>query len=136
MTAEYFTVPTDKEPSEEEILAAVNKDFDEFMARWPGVVTEARRAGFVEEEKDNVRFWMRAKVGEPLATANYVSDLKDYASLMSVEEFLEHCEYGGFIDYDGHGSAVKDGKAAPLCIKPSLRHLIPKDATHIEWYNR
>lgn len=42
-----------------------------------------------------------------------------------------------FIDYDGFGYPVKDKLADPYIeIKPSKRKLIPKDATHIVWYNR
>lgn len=42
-----------------------------------------------------------------------------------------------FIDYDGFGHPVKDRKCDPdIYIKPSKRHEIPEDATHIVWYNR
>lgn len=55
----------------------------------------------------------------------------------TVEEFNDMCESGGFIDYDGYGHPVKDSMANPsIWVKPSKRHLIPSDATHIVWYNR
>ena len=44
------------------------------------------------------------------------------------------------LDYDGCGNPAKmvDGvmKMAGGTIRPSTAHLLPKDATHIVWYNR
>jgi len=76
-------------------------------------------------------------------TATYVEALPDYGDLMTVEDFLE----AGFIDYDGHGQAVKDGLVAeypvnretgwPDWILPSQGiDAIPEDATHVIWFNR
>lgn len=55
----------------------------------------------------------------------------------TVEEFRKHAEQGSFIDYDGHGYPVKDGKAdRSIVVKPSRLHEIPAGATHIVWYNK
>lgn len=55
----------------------------------------------------------------------------------TVTEFLEFVDSGAFIDYDGYGNPVKDNKAdLTKIIKPSMVNKIPKDATHIVWYNR
>lgn len=56
----------------------------------------------------------------------------------TVAEFLEHVENGSFIDYDGFGHPVKDRKAdQSITIKPSSAKVnLPKDATHVIWYNR
>lgn len=55
----------------------------------------------------------------------------------TVEEFIECCKDGSFIDDDGWGYPVKDKKAdRGVIIYPSIVHLIPEDATHIVWYNQ
>lgn len=55
----------------------------------------------------------------------------------TISEFNEYCRSGSFVDYDGHGHPVKDRKSDPaIFIKPSRLEEIPKDATHIVWYNR
>lgn len=55
----------------------------------------------------------------------------------TVEEFQQHVVTNGFIDYDGFGHPVKNRLADPdIIIKPSRTQDIPKDATHIVWYNR
>jgi hypothetical protein len=55
----------------------------------------------------------------------------------TVKEFLNACECHALIDYDGYGHPVKNKMAdKSVYIMPSNTSLIPKDATHIVWYNR
>lgn len=58
--------------------------------------------------------------------------------LMTVDEYIDCVDQGGFIDYDGCGYPVKDGLMdESIIIYPSDHRLkIPKDATHICWFNR
>lgn len=57
--------------------------------------------------------------------------------LIDIKSFMESCESNFFMDYDGMGHMVKDGKIIdPKWIWPSTRHTIPEDVTHILWYNR
>jgi hypothetical protein len=62
----------------------------------------------------------------------------DRGELMTIEDWKECCERGGFIDYDGHGRfATAEGfTKIPVC--PSERDYfeLPSWATHIVWYNR
>lgn len=72
-----------------------------------------------------------------LENIKYEQDILDYGDVMTVDEFKDCCDCGGFIDYDGFGYLVKDGKMNDeIEICPSKRHLIPKSATHICWLNR
>lgn len=65
---------------------------------------------------------------------------KDYGDLMTVDQFMVDCEMGCLINYDGYGYPVRElhgvKKYAPVQIWPSIRKIIPEDATHILWYNR
>ena len=55
----------------------------------------------------------------------------------TVEEFIACVKDGAFIDYDGFGFPVKDNLANRFVyVRPSKLDRIPKDATHIVWYNR
>lgn len=62
--------------------------------------------------------------------------------VMTFEEWKDAVELGFFIDYDGYGCPMKDGKLASkkngewVCISPSEIDEWPEGATHIEWYNR
>lgn len=65
-------------------------------------------------------------------------ELSSFGHVMSLEEFISAVECGGFIDYDGFGSYVKDGKESNITIYPSdVKHgAIRKDFDTIIWYNR
>ena len=71
------------------------------------------------------------------STGNYGCGPKGEDDVYTIEEFKGLCECKAFIDYDGFGYPVKDNKAdEEIVIKPSKLNRIPKDATHIVWYNR
>ena len=71
------------------------------------------------------------------ATNRYGGGPGDEDDVYTTEEFISRCDQGMFIDLDGHGHPVKDNLADnSVFIKPSRYSQIPKDATHIVWYNR
>ena len=72
------------------------------------------------------------------ATNRYGNGPNNEDDVYTVAEFLSHCDGGSFVDYDGYGHPVKDGlRDGNIWIYPSsARSDIPKDATHIVWYNR
>jgi hypothetical protein len=58
-------------------------------------------------------------------------------SVMEISEFMTCVRDKLFIDYDGYGHPVKEGKEdSTIIVYPSGTIAIPKDATHINWYNR
>ena len=67
-----------------------------------------------------------------------LSSLPTYGDVMSLEDFIENVEYGGFIDYDGSGNYVKDGMETDIPIYPSdVEHKsIRKEFDTIIWFNR
>jgi hypothetical protein len=60
------------------------------------------------------------------------------ADIMSIEDFIECCNDGGFIDYDGFGKYMKDGKLSDITIYPSdvSHNMVREDFDTIAWYNR
>ena len=71
------------------------------------------------------------------STNNYGCGPDDEDDVYTVEEFKHRCEQRAFVDYDGFGHPVKDGKAdESIYIYPSKVSEIPSDATHIVWFNR
>ena len=62
---------------------------------------------------------------------------EDYGDVMTLKEFITSCVCGAFIDYDGFGHPMKDGKYdGEIEIKPSAIGNIPEGTTHMIWYNR
>ena len=68
----------------------------------------------------------------------FENEIPDYGDVMPLKEFIECCKSGGFIDYDGSGSYVKDGKESNISIYPSdvKFNSIRTDFDTIIWYNR
>jgi len=70
-------------------------------------------------------------------------ELKDrfskYGDLFTIREFIEYCDIGGFIDYDGFGHLATADKESTVDIIPSeVRKTITLNpwATHVLWFNR
>lgn len=63
---------------------------------------------------------------------------EDLGHIMPLQEFIDNCNDGGFIDYDGWGYYVKDGKKSDITIIPSdIKHnKVRKDFDTIVWLNR
>jgi len=67
-----------------------------------------------------------------------LSDLPKYGDVMSLQEFIECVKSGSFIDYDGSGNYVKDGKISNIEIYPSdiKYNAIRREFDTIIWFNR
>lgn len=61
-----------------------------------------------------------------------------YGDLMTIESFIENCEGGGFIDYDGSGNYATTTEESNITIYPSdiISGDYRKDFTHVMWYNK
>jgi hypothetical protein len=65
-------------------------------------------------------------------------DIPDYGAHMTLQEFRQCVESGGFIDYDGHGCLATDTQESDIVIIPSQLKTTKIDPkfTHVVWYNR
>lgn len=79
---------------------------------------------------------LEREVGQETIMAEYTEDLSSFGDLMTLKEFKRVVRQGCFVDDDGFGHPVKDGKMAKVCVHPSQVASIPKDATHIMWFNK
>lgn len=67
-----------------------------------------------------------------------LEDLPTYGDKMTLKAFMSCVEGGGFINSDGYGHYVKDGKMTNITIHPSdLKYKsIRKDFDEIIWFNK
>jgi len=65
-------------------------------------------------------------------------EIPDYGDRMTLEHFIECVDCGGFIDYDGSGTYIKDEMMTSISIYPSdVKHkAIRKEFKEIIWFNR
>ena len=67
-----------------------------------------------------------------------MNPIPDYGDLMTVQDFIDACESGLFIDYDGHGYyATTDGMSSVM-VRPSMIKAggFVTGWTHVVWFNR
>lgn len=65
-------------------------------------------------------------------------DCPKYGDKMDLIDFIDTCKDGGFIDYDGSGNYMKDGKMSDISIYPSdvKFNSIRKDFDTMVWFNK
>lgn len=67
-------------------------------------------------------------------------DPDEHACLMSWNDFVESCQSGSFIDYDGFVELATVTRVSNVTISPSRAlstdYKRPKWATHVAWYNK
>lgn len=99
-----------------------NLSWDEFQKRVKKQVTELTMIS------QNIRY-----IKEPT-----YYDIPKYGNRMSMNVFIKCCKDGSFIDYDGSGNYVKDGKISDITIYPSdiTSNNYRKDFTEMIWFNK
>lgn len=67
-----------------------------------------------------------------------LNDIPEYGHHMTLKDFIECCEAGGFIDYDGSGTYATETQESDIAIYPSdiMSGVFRQDFTHVVWYNR
>ena len=63
---------------------------------------------------------------------------KEHGDRMSLKDFIENCNSGGFIDYDGYGTYIRGFKQSDINIYPSdvENGKTRTDFAEVMWYNR
>jgi len=84
--------------------------------------------------------WLRCgdcrEVAKRRSRGRYTEEVGGIGNLMTVETWRCGVRSGCLTDDDGFGYPVKDGKASSQPISPSDMSDLPKDATHVQWFNR
>ena len=64
--------------------------------------------------------------------------LPDYGDHMTMNAFIDCCESGAFINYDGYGNYATIDQTTSLIVTPSdvTSGKVDKSYTHVVWYNR
>jgi hypothetical protein len=87
----------------------------------------------------DVTHWMYLPKGPVIE--NELFDITNDDHLMTINDWLEECYNGAFIDYDGYGCLAYEKQKSIIQVWPSMImnnefKQLRKDFTHIVWYNR
>lgn len=90
----------------------------------------------IKDEQNKIEILDREK--RLIQPYQLTDDIPDYGDVMSLKKFIKCCKSGFFIDYDGCGSYVKDGKMTNITIYPSdvICNSIRKEFDTIIWFNK
>jgi len=90
---------------------------------------------YLKPENDKIAELSREK---RLIMPYELSELPNYGDVMTIKKFIACVKAGGFIDDDGYGYYVKDGKKTDVTIHPSDVHhkALRKGFDTIIWFNR
>ena len=102
---------------------------DTFLKDYPEYVK------YNEPERSQIRLLSREqRMIQPIE----LSELSNFGTVMSLEEFIDNVKGGGFINYDGFGIYVKDGQETGIEIYPSdVKNLCIREGFDtIIWFNR
>jgi hypothetical protein len=67
-----------------------------------------------------------------------LSEIPDFADIMTLKDFVNACKSGCFSDYDGSGNYILDGKETNITIYPSdIKYgTIRWEFDSVAWYNK
>lgn len=128
-----MTKKTEKELKNELKLAC--REYDERFNNMPLGLSYPEFEEYLREASEKCASISRSY--RMVKTPKY-EDLPDYGDVMTLKKFISCCKSGGFIDYDGSGNYIKDGKMSNISISPSDIKFgnVRKDFDQIIWFNR
>lgn len=69
-----------------------------------------------------------------------IEPIPDYGDLFTLDEFMQACKEGCFVDYDGAGNYATSTQMTDIEIRPSdvtkCTRPIYKEYTHVVWFNK
>ena len=118
-----------------EELEAARDDADERFSNAPMGMDYKELTEYMRET--NMKLSLASRKYRLIKTPVY-SELSTFGSVMPLKEFISCCKCGGFINYDGFGLYVKDGKESDIEIYPSdiKNKCVRKDFDTVIWFNR
>lgn len=67
-----------------------------------------------------------------------LEDIPSYGDKMTLQKFIDSCEFGAFCNSDGFGNYATNDKMSDIEVYPSdiIAGVYRKDFTHVVWFNR
>ena len=116
-------------------LEKASEEYDEKFANMPLNLSYPEFQEYLKDVSD--KYNSISKSYRLIKTPNY-KEIPTYGTLMPLDQFVDCCKSGGFIDYDGSGNYVKNGQMSNITILPSdvKLNMVRKDFDQIIWFNR
>lgn len=128
-----------KTKTEEELEIEFEKASNEYDEKFANLPLNLSYSEFQENMKEvSDKYASISRLYRLVKTPTYKDELPNYGDVMTLKDFVSCCKCGGFIDYDGSGNYMKDGKISNINILPSdVKYgMVRKDFDQIIWFNR
>lgn len=127
-----------KNMNEEELLKELEKRSEEYNEEMSQIPHNLSISEFCRlSEKASKKVLEVSRQYRKIKTPNYVGEISKYGSVMTIKMFISSCKGGMFIDDDGYGRYIKDGKETDIEIMPSdiKYNAVRDDFTEMIWFN-
>lgn len=116
-------------------LKRANDAFDKAHKNAPLGMNWDEYKSYFKKYEDNID---TASIAYRLVKIPTFKDIPKVGNRMSLVDFIDCCNGGGFIDYDGFGNYIKDDMMSDISIYPSdiKGGNIRDDFNEIIWFNR
>ncbi|MFA5207542.1 MAG: hypothetical protein WC428_02680 [Candidatus Paceibacterota bacterium] len=127
------------------------KKIDEYVIVLEKIVVEKDKEWYADKKNDNKSFeeYWEYVYYEKMELAKLdrkrrmimpyeLSPIPSYGDVMTLDEFIEACKEGWFIDSDGSGYYGKDGQETniPICPSDMKHRAIRREFDSVIWYNK
>lgn len=116
-------------------LEKAEDEYDEKFSNMPPNLSFSEFKNYLKDVSDKCCSLSRSY---RLIKTPIFEELSTYGTIMSLKDFVDCCNCGGFIDYDGSGNYIRNGQMSDITIFPSdvKSNMIRKDFDEIIWFNR
>ena len=130
--------PGESKRTLEQIERELEEDQEAYDKKWYADNTDRPWDEFLKWADPEIKLMSKLSREKRMMMPYTLSEIPDFADVMSLEDFVECVKAGGFIDYDGSGNYCIDGKETNITIHPSdvKAEAIRWEFDTITWYNR
>lgn len=122
----------------EDIKKDIQKAEEAYDIKWHSDNTNRPWSDFIKWAEPEIKKLDELSREKRMMMPYELSDIPDFADVMPLQDFIDCVNDGGFIDYDGSGNYVLNGKETNITIHPSDVKFgtIRWEFDSVAWYNK
>lgn len=122
----------------EELRELYEKSKDEYDKEWKVAMDKPSWEESEAHIEEPLRKMNECRRQYDLVREYQLGNIPKYGDHMTMKEFKECVDSGGFIDYDGYANYATADQCSNIALSASTvkKNLHRKDFTHVVWYNK
>jgi hypothetical protein len=126
-----------------ERIAQLEKEMDVLSTKMTDIENECAKKNmpwneYLKTVEPHTKAYFKALNEYRMIVTPEMESIPDYGDHMTMEDFVDCCKSGGFIDCDGSGVYATATEMSDIGIQPSeiMSGNYRKDFTHVVWFNK